>query len=212
MASGGLILDYLVKGVGAPSAFAFPGGSTGVPSLGNNSTETARYLNTTNNHEYAWDGAAWQDVTAGGGGTTRTRVLQWSNAADVTVTLTSSTWTDVFANQTFTLAGGSSLIEFAVRGYLNILSASGNPNVAFRLAIDSAGTPSYLYLGGQTVNPSTGTNGLTGAGLASVSALASGAHTVKLQGYSAGVGSTAYCRTVTFPIGEIFTVEVFENH
>ena len=67
MANGGLITDYMTRAAGPPSAYAFPGGSTGVPSLGSNSTETARYLNTTNNHEYAWDGAAWQDVSVATG-------------------------------------------------------------------------------------------------------------------------------------------------
>ena len=66
MAAGGQITDYLTKAAGVPSAYTFPGsGSTGVPSVP--SGQTARYLNTTNNHEYAWDGSAWQDVTGSGG-------------------------------------------------------------------------------------------------------------------------------------------------
>jgi len=67
MANGGLITDYLAVAAGAPSAYAFPGGSTGVPSLGVNATETARYFNTTNSHEYAWTGSAWVDVTGTAG-------------------------------------------------------------------------------------------------------------------------------------------------
>jgi len=68
MANGGLIADYLVKAPGPPGAYSFPGGGVGVPSLGNNATETLIYVNTTNNHAYMWDGAAFQDVTGSGGG------------------------------------------------------------------------------------------------------------------------------------------------
>jgi hypothetical protein len=58
MAGGNLVSDYIQFGAGAP----------GMPSLGNNATEAAVYLRTSNGHLLAWDGAAWIDTSTGGGG------------------------------------------------------------------------------------------------------------------------------------------------
>jgi hypothetical protein len=54
MANGDLITDYIGFGAGAPAT----------PSLGNNSTESAVFLRTSNGHLEAWNGSAWVDTTA----------------------------------------------------------------------------------------------------------------------------------------------------
>lgn len=129
MANGGLIDDYLTRGAGSPSAFSFPGGSTGVPSLGDNATETARYLNTTNNHEYAWDGSAWQDVSGGTAGLTLITDTLISGSAAATIDFTSIPGT---------------YKHLQVRGQVRADTSASNDRLRVRLNADST-TAHYAW-------------------------------------------------------------------
>lgn len=143
MANGGLITDYMTKAAGAPSAYAFPGGSTGVPSLGNNSTETGRYLNTTNNHEYAWDGAAWQDVTTAGSAGWAGTVVQNVLVGQITDNTgihsaggaTYSTYPNLSGSIT-TTTGTRLAVTLSGKGTTAGGAGAALNNVAFRLLVD----------------------------------------------------------------------------
>jgi hypothetical protein len=144
-------------------------------------------------------------ASGGGGGTAL--LLDWISTTDTSPTIATS-WTDVTADLSFTVASAPSTIEFNVRGSLTAIYGS-----CTRLTIDSAGTPIEIPIGGCDANGSTYYgNPLAGANAVRLTALAAGAHTVKLQCISnKGYGSyTLYVRSATHPDSEWCAIEITE--
>lgn len=150
---------------------------------------------------------SWQ-TPSGGGGSTPTILLDFTLASNIgPITLTAATWIEIIANQTFTVASGTSLVEIIIRG-LGINNAGAGNYVATRVQIDSAGTPINKQLGG-IFRISTNENIFEGIAPVYVSGLTAAAHTVKVQAFANG-GDTFFCRPVsTAP--EFFGMQVIEH-
>lgn len=122
--------------------------------------------------------------------------------------LVASTWTDTFANKSFTVDNSTSVIRISCAGSMQILAAS-NTFGSSRLVIDSAGTPQNIKYGGGPITSTHGCNPLTGGSPISVTGLASGSHTVKLQ-VLCGISGNQYLRALTQPNQEFLTTTVVE--
>jgi hypothetical protein len=122
--------------------------------------------------------------------------------------VSATTWTDVKANQNFTVAGGATSIIVAT---LNASMAIGTTNaslVSFRFVIDSAGTPVYKYLGGGDVVAGK----YTGVGVSSTikfTGLAAGVHTIKSQIYTSA-NENLLLRALSVPDQEFMQTQVIE--
>lgn len=149
---------------------------------------------------------SWQ-ASGGGGGSVPTLLLDYTQATDVgSITLTAATWVDIFANQNFTVASGSSLVEFLPRG-VGIDNGGGGNYITIRLVIDSAGTPINKLIGGvfrTNVNMSV----FAGLGPVYVSGLSAAVHTVKVQAMS-DAGNAFFCRPATTQ--EFWSLQVVEH-
>lgn len=138
--------------------------------------------------------------------------LDYTAAVDLHsgTTVPANTWTDLGANQSFTVVSASSVIEIAVRG-MALVGNSGtiNTEISSRIVIDSAGTPITRMLGGDTLNDGGAyINPLSSSGV-NVTGLTPGTHTIKTQ-VLANVASTLICRPATFPNSESYAIQVTE--
>jgi len=118
--------------------------------------------------------------------------LDYAESTDIAngSTLTANAWNDVGTNQTFTVDDVNSVIEISVSG--NVLA---NSQVASRIIIDSAGTPITKYIGGSGSNNPNFANILAGSTVVSITGLATGSHTVKLQANpGTNTGIVIYCQ------------------
>lgn len=126
--------------------------------------------------------AAWVNPPEGGGGGSAELILDYVEDSDQDFTITSNTWTDMTANETFTCEGG--LLQVGIAGLMYFADPGGAPHggtaAKVRLVIDSESDPIYLDFGGGIAGDGQGNNGLDGAVLP-VSDLAAGSHTVKMQ-------------------------------
>jgi hypothetical protein len=162
------------------------------------------------------DDRVWAVPAGGGGGTGTTQVrLDYTQASDLSgITMTADTWTDIIANQSFTVGAGTSSIEVAVSGFASILSSDGTQrNFGLRIVVDSGGTPITKQVAGCVSQPSSGIalNALSGNSLVNVGALSAGSHTIKVQGYHYSANGTLYCRPSTFGNAESLRVQVLER-
>lgn len=148
---------------------------------------------------------------AAGGGSTPTLLLDFNCTTDQAnaTAYSATTWTDIVANQTFTPASSSSLIEIVVTGFLMTGPNSGTDSIGTRIIVDSAGTAVTKNLGGCRAG-TTFANPLAGAGAVHLSGLAAAAHTVKPQFY-AGAAGTWYLLAATDPIRHSLRIQVVEH-
>lgn len=127
--------------------------------------------------------------------------LNYALASDVSALSTgTATWTDVIANQSFTVDDGNSNIEV----FTNVITTcvpTAATRIGFRLNIDS-GAQTVIVGGGITSNTSAGDAQLAFAS-AVLSALSAGTHTIKLQVYTQSAGSSLYCRASTVPTEQL---------
>lgn len=147
-----------------------------------------------------------------GGGKTPTVLLNYVESTDVdsTISIPATTWTDVNANQSFTVATTTDIIQICIQHGMQFLAGSGTPRVAMRAVLNSAGTPinvkyssSDASTGVQIASPSGGSFYLA------ASALPAGASTIKLQIFSTTAG-TLDIKTATFPDTEFIQIQVIE--
>lgn len=123
--------------------------------------------------------------------------------------LTINTWTDVTVNRTFQIGSNNSMAIIIVSGILQV--GEGSQGVAScRAVIDSAGTPQNIKIGG-SVHPTGGyTNALAGNGIAIVTGLTAGSHTIKVQVRTSNTGNKLYIRPASFPDVEFMNTAVVE--
>jgi hypothetical protein len=137
--------------------------------------------------------------------------LDWAASTDINgVALTATTWTDTFANQTFTVDDPNSVVEISVGGYAQVYGATNQGSS--RIVIDSAGTPITKMLGSMVEGSSVvGVNILAGTNIIPLTGLAAGPHTIKVQVWAGGAGSSLYCRASSFPNNEFLNIRVLER-
>jgi hypothetical protein len=165
------------------------------------------------------DGAGGVEFRAetGGSGTAGTAILlTYDLASDVSnQAITGGTFFDVFANQNFTVASATSIVEVAVRGFGFFNDNATNNQYLTRINIDSAGTPVLRYLSGDNdTHPTLNSrhNPLVGGSLF-ISGLSAATHTIKLQITAIG-NDHFYCRASSngpTTGGEFLTVQVIEH-
>jgi hypothetical protein len=164
------------------------------------------------------DGAGGVEFRAetGGSGTAGTSILlDYALASDITnQAITATTAFDVIANQNFTVASASSIVEVAVRasGFFN--DAVVNSYWA-DILIDSAGTPVTRAIGG-CGNGSTVANVRANpfaGGPVFISGLSAATHTIKVRIYAVG-NDHFFCRASTNAPntgGEFLEIQVIEH-
>lgn len=146
---------------------------------------------------------------AGGGGTTPTLLLDFTETTNLSVTgMSAATWTDVKANQNFTVVSATSLIEIAIRGFA-IPNVAASNEIASRVVIDSAGTPINEALGGFFYSTNVG-NYFAGSGSIFISGLTAAVHTIKIQAYSVTASNQFLCRTSSTP-PEFLRMQIIEH-
>jgi hypothetical protein len=127
------------------------------------------------------------------------------------VVVSATTWTDICANQTFTVDDPNSVIEIQVDGGCWTTGyASASPNVSTRVMIDSAGTPLTKMLAGEVLHQNTW--GIWPvSGQISLTGLSAGSHTVKVQAYASNGSMNFYCRTNSQPNTDFLNIRVLER-
>ena len=152
-------------------------------------------------------------VTAiGGASVVPNLILDYTLGSDISaLATTGGAWTDIIANQNFTVANASSLVEIAVRGLCFINGGTGQLVEAIRVVIDSAGTPIYEIVGGSTTETAARRgNPLAGAPIFR-SGLSAATHTIKLQVFQNGDNTpTFYCRPSGSP-PESIRIQIVEH-
>lgn len=120
-----------------------------------------------------------------------------------------TTWTDVHANQTFTV--GSATAWLAIEIKLGLIATSAAlAQIAARVNFNSGGTPVLVMFGEGIVSPAAGFGDLSGTlFFVSPAVLPTGANTIKVQIFGAAA-LTAYCRPNTQPNTEFYSLRVVE--
>jgi len=154
------------------------------------------------------DGANWQIRDQSLSSVVQLAYLPATDLFNATA-FSASSWQDITSNQTFSVDDAASVIEITVTG--NIRCGTAGSIIGTRLVVDSAGTPVNALLGGAALNTSDYQNALAGAGTIYLTGLATGSHTVKVQLYPSGAGTTVYIRAATFPNGEYIQIHAVER-
>lgn len=129
----------------------------------------------------------------------------WNGSA-----ITVSTWTDLKANQNFTVSGPTSVIAINIVGSVSIGGGSAG-STSSRIIVDSGGTPITRYLGAQNIQAVAAyTNPLSGSGTVWITGLSAGVHTIKTQVYTAATSSLMYLRASSLPNNEFLATYVAE--
>jgi hypothetical protein len=123
--------------------------------------------------------------------------------------IAATTWTDLHANQSFTVASTASWFLVSVRLGLVATTGAGNPELAARALFDSAGSALGVNFAagmiGGTWEALSGNAFLLSAGTFA----ATGTHTIKIQVYG-NAAWTAYCRTSSQPNTEFASITIAE--
>lgn len=159
--------------------------------------------------------AAWQTPAAAGTAGT-TVLLSTALASDISNSAISAGGTlDVIANQNFTVASATSIIEIVVRAYgFCADNVSGNQYFS-QIVVDSAGTPITTQLSGTSDGSAVANvrSNALGCGSIFISGLTAAVHTVKLR-VGASQADHFYCRASTNgPTGgaEFAAIQVIEH-
>lgn len=124
--------------------------------------------------------------------------------------ISASTWTDIHANQNFTVVSTAAWFAVVIRlGMIGL--AAGAPELAARALFDSAGSALAVQFAGGMVGTAGGGGSLSGGTfyLGPGTFAAAGTHTVKLQVYG-NAAWTAYCRASSQPNIEFLAIHIVE--
>jgi hypothetical protein len=121
--------------------------------------------------------------------------LDYAQTSNVALTPSASTWTDYIGNQTFTVDDPNSVVEISVGGTILGSNASFDTDVAAQIVVDSAGAPITKFLGGARVKAAVtfGVNALSGSVPVTLTGLAAGSHTVKVQVFADNASTSFQC-------------------
>lgn len=155
-----------------------------------------------------WDSASslWKNQTLATGGTptlgnvTKVQLdyVASTDLANGTSLSSGFTWTDLSANQSFTVDLNTSTLWISVGGCV-LLAGSANDNIATRIVIDSAGTPQNVIIGRQQQLSASGwTNALAASQRVPITGLSAASHTVKVQ-VASRLGGSFYCLASSSP-------------
>lgn len=150
-------------------------------------------------------GVAEVDITGGGGGGSASVLLDYQETTDLlsAFSVTLDTWTQILANQNFTVTNGSAPIQFmAAIGMSGTASLS---RIQLRFVVDSAGTPVYYKF-----PVAWASNFAGGSATFVISSLTAGAHTVRLEIWSADSNATIYLRAASQPDDEYLSLQVLQ--
>lgn len=139
-----------------------------------------------------------------------TNLLDYRASTDLhsATAVSSTTWTDVGANQNFTVTDASAQIAASVSGGVTVGNNANQLSVGFRLVIDSAGTPIYRYLGGFLKPANAFANGVCSCPPLPIGTLSAAVHTIKLQIYLT-TGDNMYLRASS-PTIEMLSLQVWQ--
>lgn len=141
--------------------------------------------------------------------------LSYTPGADLltAAAIAASTWTDVHANQNFTVGSATAGLLLLLRCAISVTAAGGNSSLGLRAVFNSAGTPINVMLGGGNTGAAGAVDSLHGTAIWLPPAfLPTGTNTVKVQLIS-GLAATASCRPVTgAPNTEPFNIRILELH
>jgi hypothetical protein len=146
----------------------------------------------------------------GGGGAAPVLRLDYHPATDLATGAAlpaANTWTDFATEQTFTVGSALSLVEVSCGGTI-LIGGGAIGNASARLVIDAAGTPITRIISGTRTPSGEFNNVLSGASPLSLSGLAVGSHTVKLQ-IRADNALSVYCQPSVPDYG--FNLRVVED-
>lgn len=134
------------------------------------------------------------------------RQLDYAEGTDVfnSTAATTSAWTTILAAQNFTVDLPDSLVLFTLRLGMQIINGASNNAVTTRLLLDGA-TQYQVGLAGITASGVGAVNG----GVAYVTGLTPGTHTVAVQYWAINAG-TLFLRTSTVPNTEFLGLQVVE--
>jgi len=122
--------------------------------------------------------------------------------------IAAGTWTDIHANQSFTVGSATAWLAVAVRLGL-VATGAVAAELAMRALFDSGGSALGVWCGAAMVPAAGSWGALSGGAFYLLPGFAAGTHTVKLQIYGNGA-FTAYCRAASQPNNEFLSIHVVE--
>ena len=130
------------------------------------------------------------------------------------VSISNGVWTDIKANQNFTVDDSNSTVLISPRcGMIVGGQESGGMDIMSRIVIDSGGTPRNRFMGAnRVVVAGQYSNPWGGNGMVAETGLAAGVHTIKFQ-IRVSYGSTSanwYCRAGTVGDQEWLACDIIE--
>jgi hypothetical protein len=152
---------------------------------------------------WRYNGTAWVQMGA------RVKIMEYNASTDLmsATAIAASTWTDICANQSFTVDDALAPVEIILNLGLLYSSATAANEAACALLID--GTTRYQI--SANVVGAVGTFAGLAGGSVNIGTLTAAAHTVKVQINSISA-STGYLRASSDPTWEFLRLQVFENH
>lgn len=148
----------------------------------------------------------WAAASAGGSSEI---LLNYAASTDLfdNTALTADTWTDIIANQNFTVSSVDDVIAISAFGSVRGGNASGFAVV--QIVVDSGGTPVTKQIGFTWINATTFENFMCGTSVFYLTGLSAGTHTVKLQMRS-NQTAAIYLRASSVPLQEFLSVQVIK--
>jgi protein involved in polysaccharide export with SLBB domain len=144
--------------------------------------------------------------------------LDWSLTSDINGTsISTGAWTDVAnTSQSFTVDDSNSVVELSVSGMLMTGNATTGTKMAVRAVVDASGTPVNKFIAASPYIDNIGANNytsiLSGADVVTLTGLAAGLHTVKLQVFNDSASARPlYCRPIADSSTEFLNIRVLER-
>lgn len=212
---GGITSDLLDGGTGTINDFTTPMTTLGDIIVGSTGGAASRMAKGPINTVFGVDAAGTLGYMPGGVGSAHVLQLNYAASTDVMngAAITANTWTDIDTNKTFTVDQATSVVEISVGGNIQMGGGSivAGSVCSSRIVVDSAGANTPYRLGGDAIQTAGNiVNALAGSPVVSITGLAAGTHTVKLQ-IRASAAALAYLRAASFPDLEALTIRVHEN-
>lgn len=154
---------------------------------------------------------AWTAAPTGAGGSSLRLDYEPTSDLATGAAIAANTWTDLCANQTFSVGAATSLVEIAVSGMCVGAHTAGDTELSARIVVDAGASGQITKMVGGGWQPANSyANFLGGANLIVLTGLPAGSHTIKVQLYSSGAGSY-YCRPQSESAQEFLAIRIMER-